>query len=203
MTTANPFPASTESIEVRLQEGKFVTNVDIDFIKVLSGAFKTKIKLGTAAIQTFQLDEKPVSILDYVQSLLAYPTDKLQALNNLMQSLMMMNTDEFNLIGSRIALLNQLEISPDYRANKLSYVFISLILKALKENLQINHVFLEACPFNADIADKDATQAELLRLERIYAKAGFVLVKERKIVASNGIEIHYMYNNLTNKTFPS
>lgn len=103
-------------------------------------------------------------------------------------------------IKGTIAVIHFIHIYPSFRKKGLSKPYLWLILKALKENMNVEYVLLQACPMEINRGDKKAYEKEKIRLEKIYLKSGFNK-RSKGIKAKDGFKISYMFQNISSRSF--
>lgn len=187
------------SADFQLTEGKYIESAEIDFRGKITSKqqFSPTIKLGKAILQIVNMEFPQISLLDYVESFAAYPSEMSNQLIPLLTAIKFIDLNNIKFDG-RLAVLHHLEIFNQYKGHSLSEIFISLILKTLKDNYNVNHVLLQAFPLGMN--DRQSIQKEIHRLEKIYSKAGFQTLEGQLPVQTDEYIVHYMYTTLSNNT---
>jgi hypothetical protein len=103
-------------------------------------------------------------------------------------------------IQGTIAVIHSIQIYPLFRKQGLFKIYLWLILKALKENLKVDYVLLQAWPIEIQRKDKKAYGREKSRLEKMYMKSGFKK-GSKVIIANDGFKISYMFQKISNRSF--
>jgi hypothetical protein len=148
----------------------------------------TELKLGQSNIQV--IDETSIlkPLADYIDSIKQDYQGRKDWLNTitLIVNQIDLNKDK---IQGKLAFIQMFTINKMYRKRHMTKPFLWLILKALKEQYDVDFVLLEAFPVEINQLDKKHFEKEKLRLEKIYSKSGFM--------KRSG----YMYMDLRNKSF--
>lgn len=174
----------------------------------------TKI-IGDAYLQIVNQEWVSVPLIDYIESkLIDFPrelrysqplhlmsyTDRIKCQYAcLNEALICMDFGQSEIKGT-IAVIQMIRIYPQFRKKGLAKAYMWLILKALKENLNVDYVLLQAYPVEIKRDDKKAFEKEKSHLEKIYTKSGFK--KRSKVIKENdGFNTSYMFQKISGRAF--
>jgi hypothetical protein len=193
------FQVISHSIESRLS-GHDLIDLEVDYKGeiVYNGQLFGTEQLGKAAIHVFNHSSirngDTIGFKDYINPLF---------LNNYGE---IKNFIEILKIGKqavkgKLAILDKIEIFPKYRKMGLFKYFLRLLLKMLKENMEVDYVFLKAFPFGVDLNNRKQVIAEQRRLESLYFKNGFRRFKTNQLIVAEGYILTYLYIDLARQDY--
>lgn len=200
---------STETIITPLirvkKHGEEIITVDVELEGEVTenGKYLRTQKLGRALLQIVNRKWISGSFVDYINGLMEKnPEDKHILLKKLQYSLQMIESGKKKLTGT-LCVFHIFEIYNMFRGNGFAKPFIWLILKALKEELDVEYVFLHAYPLEVTSYNEEGIINEQQRIEKMYFDSGFQYFGVKKLISKSydGLPIKHMYCNLLNKSY--
>ncbi|WP_027415176.1 hypothetical protein [Aneurinibacillus terranovensis] len=171
-----------------------------------NGQYLSTHDVGKAEVQIFNEDWISGSIVDYmdysINKLPVQSLDMRRILSNLRNTLTLAHAAKTKVKGT-IAYLHHFEIFKPYRGIGYAKAYLWLLLKKLKEEMEVDGVLLQAYPVGINTEDKSALQKEQRRLERMYIHSGFSILKAKgiEITSNEDLRITPMFCDLTTRSY--
>ncbi|WCK53427.1 hypothetical protein PP175_19050 [Aneurinibacillus sp. Ricciae_BoGa-3] len=179
---------------------KDVITLDVDFLQkeINNGKTSYTEKVGKATLYIVNEDWISGSIIDYVTySMNKNLLENARPLGSLKSALTCAKTSRINIHGA-IAYLYHFEIFYAFRKQGLTNPFMQLLLKTLAEEIEARYVLLQAYP--AEKHPIEEIPKIQMRLEKIYSKAGFsVLKSSTPFYGTDHLPLTHMYYDLSKK----
>ncbi|WP_027415219.1 N-acetyltransferase [Aneurinibacillus terranovensis] len=191
----------TPSIEVHTQtDDTIVLTIELTGEVTRNGVHQSTEKVGKASLQIVNEEWISGSLLDYLAySIKNSDPVKQQDLMNVSNALRYIAATPISSKGT-IAYLHHLGIVTPFRGRGLTKAYMWLILKMLKEQMEVDTVLLQVHPVGK--FSPEELKKEQKRLEKIYTKSGFSVIKSKSaIITDAGLQVKYMYCNLSTKYF--
>ncbi|WP_027415177.1 hypothetical protein [Aneurinibacillus terranovensis] len=189
------------SIEISMKEEELVTlNVNLNGV-IVQDDNMARARIGNSTIYLINNQWSSEEVLSYIHRCAnSVSGEKKRALNDLRIALMYLNDCKINFKGS-IAFMYHFGIKQAFRGSRLTKPFLWLMGKALKETIKVDGILLQAYPVGLYAVNEIPSLQR--RLENIYQKSGFALLKAKKMVvkSSEGYVINHMFCDVRNKSF--